>query len=138
MSKSTPSVVRIDHGVIPTNDLGKSLSFFTDVLGARFVLNGLQGTKIKRDGMVFEAVKVVIRQHDLRRPKRTLIGAGWKPYIEALEGFCVDMAACTSWAWADNSKFTRGKPSNLLLKCPDGAFFTTCDLNAKFLHHPRH
>jgi len=36
MSKSTPSVVRIDHGVIPTNDLGKSLSFFTDVLGARF------------------------------------------------------------------------------------------------------
>ena len=36
MSKSTPSVIRIDHGVIPTNDLGKSLSFFTDVLGARF------------------------------------------------------------------------------------------------------
>lgn len=36
MSKSMLSVVRIDHGVIPTNDLGKSLSFFTDVLGARF------------------------------------------------------------------------------------------------------
>ena len=36
MSKSTPSVIRIDHGVIPTNDLGKSLAFFTDVLGARF------------------------------------------------------------------------------------------------------
>jgi catechol 2,3-dioxygenase-like lactoylglutathione lyase family enzyme len=37
MSNSTPSVIRIDHGVIPTNDLGKSLSFFTNVLGARFV-----------------------------------------------------------------------------------------------------
>lgn len=38
MSNSKPRVVRIDHGVIPTNDLGKSLSFFTDILGARFNL----------------------------------------------------------------------------------------------------
>ena len=41
MSKSTPSIIRIDHGVIPTNDLGKSLSFFTDVLGddSMFLVN---------------------------------------------------------------------------------------------------
>ncbi len=34
---SSKSIVRIDHGVVPTNDLGKSLGFFTSVLGARFV-----------------------------------------------------------------------------------------------------
>jgi catechol 2,3-dioxygenase-like lactoylglutathione lyase family enzyme len=31
------AVVRLDHGVVPTNDLGTSLAFFTNVLGARFV-----------------------------------------------------------------------------------------------------
>ena len=30
------AVVRIDHGVFPSTDLGASLAFFTDVLGAQF------------------------------------------------------------------------------------------------------
>ncbi len=37
MIAARTAVVRIDHGVVPTNDLGLSLAFFTDVLGARFV-----------------------------------------------------------------------------------------------------
>jgi len=30
------AVVRLDHGVFPSDDLGRSLAFFTDVLGAQF------------------------------------------------------------------------------------------------------
>ena len=37
MSETRTAVVRLDHGVVPTNDLGTSLAFFTNVLGARFV-----------------------------------------------------------------------------------------------------
>ncbi|MDH3444570.1 MAG: VOC family protein [Deltaproteobacteria bacterium] len=36
MAIQNSSVVRIDHGVVPTNDLGRSLVFFTEILGAQF------------------------------------------------------------------------------------------------------
>lgn len=36
MASQISSVVRIDHGVVPTNDLGRSLAFFTEILGAQF------------------------------------------------------------------------------------------------------
>lgn len=34
---SVTSVIRVDHGVVPTNDLGRSVTFFTDVLGGRLM-----------------------------------------------------------------------------------------------------
>ena len=36
MEPTTAAIIRIDHGVVSSNDLGKSLAFFTEVLGARF------------------------------------------------------------------------------------------------------
>ena len=36
MSQVTAPVVRLDHGVIPTNDLGESMLFLTNVLGGEF------------------------------------------------------------------------------------------------------
>nr|NIO09762.1 hypothetical protein [Deltaproteobacteria bacterium] len=36
MAGNGSAVVRIDHGVVPSNDLGKSLIFFTKVLGGQF------------------------------------------------------------------------------------------------------
>ncbi len=36
MIATRTAVNRLDHGVVPTNDLGLSLAFFTGVLGARF------------------------------------------------------------------------------------------------------
>lgn len=36
MGNNSAAIFRIDHGVVSSNDLGRSLAFFTDVLGARF------------------------------------------------------------------------------------------------------
>ena len=36
MSRNGIGIIRIEHGVVATNDLGKSLAFYTDVLGGRF------------------------------------------------------------------------------------------------------
>ena len=43
----------------------------------------------------------------------------------------MDMAACTSWAWANNREFARGKARDLLLKALDGAACSSTCFKAK-------
>lgn len=43
-------VIRIDHGVVSSNDVGRSLSFFIDVMGARFErIVGVNGRGLQRE-----------------------------------------------------------------------------------------
>jgi catechol 2,3-dioxygenase-like lactoylglutathione lyase family enzyme len=82
----TTSIIRIDHGVVSSNDLGKSLAFFTDVLGARFErLIGATPRGLAREVpiLVFFTVAnhpgfgVALQSEIISRRKRVLEGPVW-------------------------------------------------------------
>ena len=86
MSHSKPKVVRIDHGVVPTTDLGTSLAFYTDVLGARFnrlVNVNLRGLNREVPEMVFFTLAnhpgfgLALQEQPIPSPIRALEGPVW-------------------------------------------------------------
>lgn len=80
------AVVRLDHGVVPTNDLGASLTFMTDVLGARFmrlVNVNLRGLNREVPEMFFVVLGnhpgfgAALQEQALPAPGRPLEGPVW-------------------------------------------------------------
>ncbi len=77
------AVVRLDHIAVPTNDLGTSLAFYTDVLGARF--NRLVNCNLRGlNRVVPEMVFVTVANH--RGMGIALQDEVIPPPIRALEG----------------------------------------------------
>lgn len=86
MTRSSISIVRIDHGVVPTNDLGKSLAFYTEVLGARFdrlVNVNLRGLNREVPEMAFfilanhRGFGLALQDQPIPPPVRSLEGPVW-------------------------------------------------------------
>jgi catechol 2,3-dioxygenase-like lactoylglutathione lyase family enzyme len=80
------AVVRMDHGVFPSNDLGQSLVFFTDVLGAQFnrlVNVNLRGINREVPEIAFFTLAnhrgcgVALQEQPIPAPVRPLEGPVW-------------------------------------------------------------
>lgn len=83
---SDSSVVRIDHGVVATNDIGLSLVFLTDVLGAHFrrlVNVNLRGINREVPEMAFFVLAnhagfgLALQEQPIPKPVRPLEGPVW-------------------------------------------------------------
>lgn len=99
MDAAARGVVRIDHGVVPTNDLGESLAFLTDVLGARFnrlVNVNLRGLSHEVPEMAFVTLAnhggfgIALQHQPIPAPVRALEGPVWGLEVSAkgLDGVC--------------------------------------------------
>jgi catechol 2,3-dioxygenase-like lactoylglutathione lyase family enzyme len=86
METTSASIIRIDHGVVSSNDLGKSLAFFTDALGTRFErLIGATPRGLAREVpmLVFFTLAnhhgfgVALQSETMARRKRVLEGPVW-------------------------------------------------------------
>ncbi len=86
MADTSTSVVRIDHGVVPTNDLGKSLNFFTKVLGGEFMMLvnvNLRGLNREVPEIAFFTVAnhpafgAALQDQPIPAPVRSLEGPVW-------------------------------------------------------------
>jgi catechol 2,3-dioxygenase-like lactoylglutathione lyase family enzyme len=86
MKNSKPKVVRIDHGVVPTTDLGTSLAFYTEVLGGRFnrlVNVNLRGLNREVPEMAFFTLAnhrgfgLALQEQPIPPPVRPLEGPVW-------------------------------------------------------------
>ena len=86
MLQRNASVVRLDHGVVPTNDLGKSIVFLTSVLGAdfrRLVNANLRGLNREVPEMAFFVLAnhagfgAALQGQSIPPPVRPLEGPVW-------------------------------------------------------------
>jgi catechol 2,3-dioxygenase-like lactoylglutathione lyase family enzyme len=86
MSQRAASVVRLDHGVVPTNDLGQSIVFLTNVLGAdfrRLVNVNLRGLNREVPEMAFFVLAnhagfgAALQGQPIGRPVRPFEGPVW-------------------------------------------------------------
>jgi len=86
MSQPTASIVRLDHGVVPTNDLGQSIVFLTTVLGAdfrRLVNANLRGLNREVPEMAFFVLAnhagfgAALQGQPIPHPVRPLEGPVW-------------------------------------------------------------
>ena len=86
MADTSTSIVRIDHGVVPTNDLGKSLNFFTKVLGGELMMLvnvNLRGLNREVPEMAFFTVAnhrgfgAALQEQPIPEPVRSLEGPVW-------------------------------------------------------------
>ena len=86
MSTAGPPVVRLDHGVVPTNDLGQAIVFLTEVLGAdfrRLVNANLRGLNREVPEMAFfklanhHGFGFALQGQPIPRPVRPMEGPVW-------------------------------------------------------------
>ena len=86
MSTNGPPVVRLDHGVVPTNDLGESIVFLTQVLGAdfrRLVNANLRGLNREVPEMAFfklanhHGFGFALQGQSIPKPIRAMEGQVW-------------------------------------------------------------
>ena len=86
MTGTSTSIVRIDHGVVPTNDLGKALTFYTKVLGGQFnmlVNANLRGLNHEVPEMAFFTVAnhhgfgAALQDQPIPEPVRPMEGPVW-------------------------------------------------------------
>ena len=86
MTDTSRAVVRIDHGVVPSNDLGRSLTFFTNVLGAQFMMLvnvNLRGLNRVVPEIVFLTLAnhrgfgIALQDQPIPEPVRPLEGPVW-------------------------------------------------------------
>lgn len=86
MADTSTSIVRIDHGVVPTNDLGKSLNFFTKVLGGELMMLvnvNLRGLNREVPEIAFFTVAnhrgfgAALQEQPIPEPVRSMEGPVW-------------------------------------------------------------
>lgn len=86
MSQTAAPVVRLDHGVIPTNDLGESMLFLTNVLGGEFrrlVNANLRGLNREVPEMAFFVLAnhagfgFALQGQPIPKPVRAMEGPVW-------------------------------------------------------------
>src|SRR5215211_9370232 len=86
------AVVRIDHGVVPSNDLGRTLAFFTNVLDAQFnvLINvNLRGLNREVPEMAFctlathRGFGIALQDQPIPAPVRWTDGPVWGFEIDA-------------------------------------------------------
>ena len=131
--------------IVPAQQEGFSILYTTeslrhpeiDVLCSRFGLDGFKGPEVERDSMVLEGVVIIVGQHDFGRPKGILAWMQGEPYIEALNGWSLDMLNSAAWPWPNNRKVTGGKPEDLFFEGMECAMSAAGDGKPQLMHHGR-